>query len=140
MKNRYNKIQDKIAFWECELAKLKKEHESKSAELDKYIEKHNNVNFAGLETSDRQKLNKIYEYFDNKYKLDFEGGLRCDERGMKLCYWLDDDPDYLIIHLASTSLNIFLSGSTSWAVKAETLQDKIKILKQTKKDIEKILK
>ena len=98
------------------------------------------MKFDGLETKDTDKLEKIYTYFDKRYPIDFQGGLRCDERGMRLCFWVDDDPDYLILHLASTSENICFSGSTSWQVKAETLADKVKTLKQIKNDIKKILK
>ena len=86
------------------------------------------------------KLKKIYAYFDALYPIEWQGGLRCDNRGMKLLYWLDDDPDYLILHLTSTSENICFSGSTSWLVKAETLADKVEVLSKVKKDIQKIIK
>jgi len=58
---------------------------------------------------------------------------------MMLCNWVGDDPDYLILHLTSTSDNICFSGSTSWRVKAVGLEEKIEVLKQIKKDIKEIL-
>ena len=140
MKTRYERIKNKIALWERKLAEIKQEHMIKSIELNKYIERHPSLSFTGLLTADTKKLEKIYEYFDKRYPIDFQGGLRCDERGMRLCFWTNDDPDYLILHLASTSNNICFSGSTSWLVKAETLADKVKTLKQIKNDIKKILK
>ena len=140
MKNRCQKIKEKISFWEQKLVEIKKEHTDKSIELNKYIDRHPSLSFAGLETTDAEKLKKIYAYFDKKYAIDFQGGLRCDTRGMKLVFWVADDPDYLIVHLGSTCDNIYFGGTTSWIVKAETLQDKTKVLKQIKKDIEKILK
>lgn len=140
MKNRYQKIKAKISFWEQKLVEIKKEHTDKSIELNKYIDRHPSLSFAGLETTDAEQLKKIYAYFDKKYAIYFQGGLRCDTRGMKLVFWVNDDPDYLIIHLCSTSKNICFSGTTSWIVKAKTLQDKTKALKQIKKDIQKIIK
>lgn len=143
MKSRYQKIKAKISFWEQKLVEIKKEHTDKSIELNKYIDRHPSLSFAGLETTDAEKLKKIYAYFDKKYAIYFQSGLRCDTRRMKLVFWLNDDPDYLIIHLCSTSQNIqniWFSGTTSWIVKAETLQDKTKALKQIKKDIQKIIK
>lgn len=140
MKNRCQKIKAKISFWEQKLVEIKKEHTDKSIELNKYIDRNPSLSFAGLETKDAEKLKKIYAYFDKKYAIDFQGGLRCDTRGMKLVFWVDDDPDYLIIHLCSTSQNICFSGSTSWLVKAPTLTDKVEILKAIKQDILKIIK
>lgn len=112
----------------------------KRKKLKKYGRRHSSLKYDGLKTSDVNKLTKIYSYFDSLYPIKWQGGLRCDNRGMRLFYWLDDDPDYLILHLASTSDNIFLSGSTSWLVKAETFADKVKVLSKIKKDIQKIIK
>lgn len=140
MKNRYQKIKAKISFWEQKLVEINREHTDKSIELNKYIDRHPSLSFEGLETTDAEKLKKIYAYFDKKYPIDWQGGLRCDERGMRLVFWLDKDPDFLILHLTSTSENICFSGSTSWQVKAATLADKIETLKQIKKDIQKIIK
>lgn len=137
---RYEKLKNKIAKLEGQQRKLAREKEQKTAELEKYVNRHRSLNFDGLETKDVDKLKKIYRYFDKQYPIDFQGGLRCDERGMRLCFWVDDDPDYLTLHLSSTSENICFSGSTNWQIKAETLADKVKILKQIKNDIEKILK
>lgn len=137
---RYEKLKNKIAQLESQQWKLAREKEQKTAELEKYVNRHRSLKFDGLETKDTDKLQKIYKYFDKQYPIDFQGGLRCDERGMCLCFWVDDDPDYLILHLSSTSENICFSGSTSWQVKAETLADKVKTLKQIKDDIKKILK
>lgn len=92
-----------------------------------------------METCDAEKLKRIYELLDKKYPVDWEGGLRCDDRGMKLCFWLDDDPDYLIFYLYSTSKNICFGGSTSWIVKAQTLAEKIEILRNTREEVKKIL-
>lgn len=140
MKTRYERIKNKIVLWERKLAEIKQEHMIKSIELNKYIERHPSLSFTGLMTADVKKLEKIYEYFDKKYKVNFQGGLRCDNRGMSLHFWIDDDPEYLILHLSSTSNNICFSGSTSWLIKAETLADKVKTLKQIKNDIKKIIK
>lgn len=137
---RYEKLRNKIAQLETQQRKLAREKEQKTTELEKYVNRHRSLKFDGLETKDTDKLKKIYKYFDKQYPIDFQGGLRCDERGMRLCFWVDDDPDYLILHLSSTSENICFSGSTSWQVKAETLADKIKTLKQIKNDIKNILK
>lgn len=137
---RYEKLKNKIAQLESQQWKLAREKEQKATELEKYVNKHRSLKFDGLETKDTDKLKKIYRYFDKQYPVDFQGGLRCDERGMSLCFWVDDDPDFLTLHLASTSENICFGGSTSWQVKAETLADKVKTLKQIKDDIKKILK
>lgn len=137
---RFEKLKNKIAQLESQQQKLAREKEQKATELEKYINRHRSLKFDGLETKDTDKLEKIYAYFDKKYPIDWQGGLRCDERGMRLVFWLDKDPDFLILHLTSTSENICFSGSTSWQVKAETLADKVKTLKQIKDDIKKILK
>lgn len=140
MKKRTDKIKEQIRKLEHKLCEIHLEYALQKNKLESYVKKHKSLSFDNLQTSDTKKLWKIYEYFDKKYSIDFQGGIRCDERGMGLYFWLDDDPDYLIIHLASTCENICFSGSTSWLVKAESLTDKINILKTIKKDIEKILK
>ena len=120
-----------------EMERLKNEEEEK---LKKYVRRHSSLKYDGLKTSDVNKLTKIYAYFDSLYPIEWRGGLRCDNRGMSLFYWLDDDPDYLILHIASTSNNICFSGSTSWLVKAEAFADKVEVLSRIKKDIQKIIK
>lgn len=139
MKTRYEKIKLKIANAEKELYSLESEKEDAEEELMDYRKRHRSLLYDGLETDDVKKLDKIYAYFDSRYPLTWQGGLRCDSRGMKLCTWLDDDPDYLILHLTSTCENICFSGSTSWRVKAVGLEEKIEVLKQIKKDIKEIL-
>ena len=139
-KKRTDKIKQQIRKLEHKLCELHQEYILEKNKLETYVKKHKSLSFDKLQTSDTKKLWKIYEYFDKKYSIDFQGGLRCDERGMGLYFWLDDDPNYLIIHLVSTCANICFSGSTSWLVKAVSFDDKIKTLAQIKKDIEKILK
>lgn len=137
---KHEKIKQKIARLETELRNMAHDKEQREQELERYTRRHKSLLFDSLETRDTEKLKKIYAYFDKKYPIDFQGGLRCDERGMRLVFWLDKDPDFLILHLTSTSENICFSGSTSWQVKAATLADKIETLKQIKKDIQTILK
>ena len=137
---RYEKIRNKISEWERKQRDLRTEYIIEQQNLASYCKKHRSLSYDTLETRDTEKLWKIYEYFDKKYPIDFQGGIRCDERGMKVCFWLDDDPEYLILHIASTSQNICFSGSTSWLVKAPTLEDKVEILKTIKQDIWKIIK
>ncbi|MBO7664784.1 hypothetical protein J6S46_02945 [Candidatus Saccharibacteria bacterium] len=119
---------------------LEKEKEEKEKELETYIKRHRSLNFDVLKTDNVEKLKKIYKFFDSKYPVDWEGGFRCDSRGMKLCFWVDEDPDFLIIHLTSTSPNICFSGSTSWIAKAPTLSDKVELLKTIKQKVLKIIK
>ena len=138
-KTRYEKIKRQIDKLNSALYEMEREKERRTAELERYVRRHRSLAFNGLETDDVWKLQKIYAYFDARYPIDFQGGLRCDDRGMRLCYWVDDDPDYLILHLSSTSKNICFSGSTSWQVKAQTLADKVEILAKIKKDVRKIL-
>ena len=111
-------------------------------ELNKYCKHHRSVNFDALKTSDIKKLVRIYNYFDNNkhYIHEWEGGVRCDERGMKLHFWVNDDPNYLVIHISSNHNNLALSGSTSWIIKAPTLEDKVNTILTIKKDISKIVK
>ena len=139
IKTRYEKLKQKEAKISYLIYALQKEKEQKETELKKECSRRR-LSFDGLETGNVAKLKKIYAYFDKRYKIRFQGGLRCDNRGMALCFWLNDDPDYLIIHITSTSENICFSGSTSWIVRAETLDDKINLLKTIKKDILNILK
>ena len=138
-KTRHDKIKQTIARLESELNKMRRDKEQREHELDKYVRRHKSLSFDGLETGDVAKLTKMYAYFDKQYPIEWQGGLRGDNRGMRLVYWLDDDPDYLILHLTSTSQNICFGGSTSWQVKAPTLADKVEVLAQIKKDILKIL-
>ena len=120
------------------LYSLSEEKKQKEIELFSYSKKHRSLNYE-IRTWDTDKLDKIYNYFDKRYPVEWQGGLRNDNRGMELTYWLYDDPDYMIFHLTSISKNICFSGSTSWLVKAKTLEDKVKVIKQIKDDILKIL-
>ena len=135
---RKQKINREISRAEHKKYLLEKEKEQKQQELNSYCHRHR-LNFNGLSTNDTQKLNSIYDFMDKNFPVDWEGGLRCDNRGMKLCFWLDDDPDFLIIHLTSTSQNICFSGSTSWMVQAPTLEEKIEKLHTIKAEISKII-
>lgn len=119
---------------------LEREKDEKQKELDSYVRRHRSLKFDGIETCDIKKLLKLYKFLDGKYPVDWEGGLRADDRGMKLCFWLADDPDFLVIHLTSTSQNICFSGSTSWIAKAPTLSDKVRTLKMIKKEALRIIK
>ena len=139
MKTKYHKIKQAICKLECQLTEMERDKKARERELEKYVRRHKSLKYDGLETSDVDKLKKIYAYFDALYPIQWQGGLRCDSRGMQLFYWLDDDPDYLELHLTSTSENICFSGSTSWLVKAETLADKVDVLSKVKKDIQKII-
>ena len=135
---RFEKLQKNLSKINHALNLLEKEKEQKDKELDAYCRRHR-LNFDNLKTGNIGKLKKIYAYFDSKYTVEWEGGLRADDRGMRLNFWLDDDPDYMIIHLTSDHNNLFLSVSTSWIVKAETLENKVDLLKTIKKDITKLL-
>lgn len=137
--NRYEKINREISALEIKKWNLEKEQKQKQAELDKYCKRNRSINLECIETGDVEKLNQIYDYMDKKYPVEWQGGLRADNRGMKMHFWLSDDPDYLIVHLSSTSPNIYLSGSTSWEVKAKTLTDKVEVIKTIKKDLLKII-
>jgi len=139
MKTKYQKIKQAKLKLECQLYAMERDKKKRERELEKYVRRHRSLRYDGLGTSDINKLSKIYAYFDALYPIQWQGGLRCDNRGMRLFYWLDDDPDYLILHLTSTSENICFSGSTSWLVKAETLADKVDVLAKVKKDIQKII-
>lgn len=135
-----DKLKRKISKLNTKLYSIERDKEFRKNELEQYCKKHRSVTFDGLETGDVDTLWKIYEYFDKKYPIEWQGGLRCDNRGMRLNFWLDDDPDYLIIHLTSTSKNICFGGSTSWLVKAVSLDDKVNVIKTIKNDINKLMK
>ena len=139
IETRIDKISKKINALKALEYDIIKERDTKIEELKKYHIKHQSIDFGGLATSCVPALKKIYEYMDKRYPIEWQGGLRCDDRGMALTYWIDDDPDYLILHLTSNHTNVIFSGSTSWIVKAPTLQDKIGLLKKIKKDIIKII-
>lgn len=119
---------------------LIREFETKNEEFEKYIKRHKSLSYAEIQTKDTNKLEQIYKYFDNKYPIEWQSGLRNDHRGMALIYWLFDKDDYIVMHLSSTCENFCFSGSTSWLVYAPTLEEKIKAIKQIKKDMLKILK
>ena len=119
--------------------KLDEEKLKKEVELNNYIKTHRSLKYDKIETKDVEKLKQIYKFFDDNYPVQWQGGLRCDERGMALVYWLYDDPDYLNFCLGSTSQNICFGGSTDWLVYAPTLQDKIAIIKQIKETVLKII-
>lgn len=135
---KYKREQSKVM---SKIYDLVKEKEYKKQELETYCKSHTSISFDLLKTCEVDKLDKIYAYFDkNKsYIRECELGLRCDNRGMQLYFWLYDDPDYLVLHLSSNNSHISLSGSTSWIIKAPELEDKIKILKMVKADITKII-
>lgn len=135
-----DKLKGKIAKLTAKLSCIQRDKEFRENELEQYCKRHRSVTFDGLETGDVKVLLKIYEYFDKKYPIEWQGGIRCDNRGMRLNFWLDEDPDYLIIHLTSTSENICFSGSTSWLVKAVSLDDKANVIKTIKNDINKLMK
>lgn len=137
---RFEQLQNELNSAQHRIWNLGEEKDKKEKELETFVKRHKSYKYDGLATTDTGKLNKIYKYFDDKYPIEWQGGLRCDDRGMALHYWLDDDPDYLILHLSSNHDNICFSGSTSWLVKAVSLEDKITVIKQIKEDIKKILK
>lgn len=136
---KFNMLQKNLSKINHAIYILEKKKEQEAEELNTFCRRHR-LNFDNLKSGDIEKLNKIYAYFDSKYPVEWEGGLRADDRGMKLYFWLDDDPDYMIIHLSSYHNNIVFSGSTSWIVKAEGLENKVNLLKTIKKDITEILK
>lgn len=140
IKTKYTKLKEKITALQGELSDMARDKKRRQDELDGYVRRHRSLMFDGLETGDVEKLRKIYAYFDKRYPIEWQGGLRCDNRGMRLVYWVDNDPNFLILHLSSTSANICFGGSTSWQVKAAMLADKVDALGQIKKDILKILK
>lgn len=137
---RKQKLEKQVAKLNHKILLIDMEKHEKEAELDKYTRRHRSLKFDMLETDDVEKLETIYKFFDGKYPIKWQGGLRCDERGMKLHFWIDDDPDFLIIHLSSTSKNLCFSGSTSWIAKAPTLSDKVNLMKTIKQEILKIIK
>lgn len=103
-------------------------------------ELYNIVPYELCRTKDTGLLEYIYAYFDDKYEVAWQGGLRNDSRGMLLCYWIDsDNPESLCLYLTSDHDNLFMSGSTHWAVPAKTFEDKVRVLKQIKADIDKLV-
>ena len=142
IETRYTKANAELCNINHKICMLEKEKTQAEEELKKYCKRHRSLNFDNLKTCDVEKLKKIYAYFDNNenYIHEWEGGLRCDDRGMKLYFWVNDDAEYLVLHLSSNHNNIAFSGSTSWIIKAPTLEDKVNVLKTVKSDITKIIK
>lgn len=138
---RFEKYEREESKARLKLCGLEKEREQKQDELNTYYKRHRSMSFDLLKTGDIAKLKKIYSYFDDNksYIHESELGLRYDDRGMKLHFWLHNDPDYLVLHLSSNHNNILFSGSTSWLIKAPTLEDKVNVLKTVKTDINKII-
>lgn len=135
---KYSLLERKESKILAKIRELEKENEARIAEFEKIAKRHK-LNFD-FSTNDRQKLLKIYDYFDKKYPVEWQGGLRCDTRGMSLLWWIENrDADFLILHLSSTSENICFGGSTSWQIYAPSVDDKIKVIRQIKKDMLKIL-
>lgn len=134
------KIEKKILFLERQKRLKERSLKRKKEEFENYVKRHKSLRFDDIRSCDTEKLEQIYKYFDDKYPIDWQGGLRNDNRGMALCYWCFDKGDYLELHLYSTCDNICFSGSTSWLVYAPTLEEKVEKLKQIKKDMLKILK
>ena len=119
---------------------LERKLDTKKEEFKNYVKRYKSLKFDEIRSCDTEKLAQIYKYFDDKYPIDFQGGLRNDNRGMALCYWCFDKDDYLELHLHSTCDNIYFGGATSWLVYAPTLEEKVEKIKQIKKDMLKILK
>lgn len=141
IETRYTKANAELCNINHKIRMLEKEKAQAEEELNKYCKRHRSLNFDNLKTGNVEKLKNIYAYFDNneKYIHEWEGGLRCDDRGMKLYFWVNNDAEYLVIHITSDHNNLFLSGSTSWIVKAPTLEDKVNVIKTIKADITKII-
>ena len=134
------KLEKQISRLNSKKYELESIVESEETEFKSYIKRHKSLSFENIKSCDTSKLSQIYEYFDEKYPIEWQGGLRNDNRGMKLYYWCYDKGEHLILHLTSDHDNLYFSGSTSWLVYAPTLEDKIEVLKQIKKDMLKILK
>lgn len=138
----WQKLTNKASKLARKAYKIKEENEKQNQEFLAYIKRHPSLDFdkAKIETGDVGKLKKIYEYFDTKHFHDCEFGLRYDDRGMKLTFYPDcEDADYLVFVLDSTSENICFGGTSEWFVYAPTFEDKIKAIRQIKKDISEIL-
>lgn len=138
----WQKLTNKASKLARKAYKIKEENEKQNQEFIAYVKRHQSLDFdkVKLETGDVGKLKKIYEYFDTKHFHDCEFGLRCDDRGMRLGFYPDtEDADYLNFYLNSTSKNICFSGDSHWFVYAPSFDDKIKAIRQIKKDILKIL-
>lgn len=136
VETKYHKIKNAIRELEYLLHDMERKKEAKESELKEYVRRHRSLKFKDLIVDDG-KLKKIYAYFDALYPIKWQGGVRCCDNCMSISCWVDDDPDYLILHLSSE--NICFDGSTSWIVKAETLADKVKVLTKVKKDLQKIV-
>jgi len=135
---KYSLLERKESKILAKIRELEKENEARIAEFEKIAKRHK-LEFY-FSTSKREKLLKIYDYLDKKYPVEWQGGLRCDTRGMSLLWWIEKrDADFLILHLSSTSENICFGGSTSWQIYAPSVDDKIKVIRQIKKDMLKIL-
>ena len=141
IETRYTKANAELCNINHKICMLEKEKAQAEEELKKYCKRHRSLSFDTLKTGDVDKLKQIYSYFDNnkEYIIEWEGGLRCDDRGMKLCFWVNDDAEYLVIHITSDHNNVIFSGSTSWIIKAPTLEDKVNVIKKIKADITKII-
>ena len=141
IETRYTKANAQLCNINYKICMLEKEKAQAEEELKKYCKRHRSLNFDTLKTGDVDKLKQIYSYFDNNkdYVIEWEGGLRCDDRGMKLYFWVNDDAEYLVIHITSDHNNVIFSGSTSWVTKAPTLEDKVNVIKKIKADITKII-
>ena len=98
------------------------------------------VPYALVRTKDIALIDELYSYFDDRYEVAWQGGIRGDNRGMILCYWIDsDEPDTLCLYLTSDHNILFMSGSTHWRVPAKTFEDKVEVIKQIKKDVDEIV-
>lgn len=133
------KLEKKIEKLKFKKRDLQDKLKLKKEEFENYVKKHKSLSFDKIRTCDVKKLKEIYKYFDEKYSINWQGGLRNDIRGMKLCYWCFDKDNYLELHLTSDHDNPYFGGSTSWLVYAPTLEEKIEVLKQIKKDMLNIL-
>lgn len=138
-KTRFEKLKTQMSKILHKQYELSREKEQKQLELMKYVKRHKSLKYENLATCNVSKLKEIYKFFDRLFPVEWQGGLRCDDRGMELCYWLNDDPDYIVFHLSSTSPNICFSGSTSWIAKAKTLEEKVELLKYVKTKVSKII-
>lgn len=133
-----NKLKKKQSEIHSMLIDIERNREVEIQNLDKAVKRHK-INFNELRSCDADVLTKIYKYLDKTFYFDFEGGLRCDTRGMALTFWVDDDPNFLCLHIYSTCENICFSGSTSYIAKAKTTADKIAVLKQVYKTVKQII-
>lgn len=123
------------------IAKVLCEDEEVKSELDILNDKlYQIVPYDLCRTKDEALLTELYAYFDSKYKVAWQGGIRRDNRGMLLCYWIDEDnPNELCLYLTSDHNNYVFSGSTHWAVPAKSFDDKVAVIKQIKQDVDNII-